>query len=119
MLMRRIGFFDKKARLLSIIFGSILLGIIGYIDKMTGREISFALFYLVAICYITWFAGRSPGVLASVASALISFFDEYTGVELMEHPIIVFWNTAGILGIFLIVTYVLSELKEVLRKKEK
>jgi len=118
MLMRLTGFFEKKARLGSIIIGFILLGIIGYIDKVTGREISFAIFYLIGICYITWFAGRLPGALASVASALICFFDEYTGTELIEQPIIPYWNAGGMLGIFLIVMYLLSELKEVLRKKE-
>jgi K+-sensing histidine kinase KdpD len=119
MLMNLKGFFEKKARLGSIILGSILLGIIGYIDKVTGREISFAVLYLIAICYITWFAGRLPGVMASIASALICFFDEYTGTELVEHPIIPYWNAGGMFGVFLIVTYLLSELKIVLSKKQK
>ncbi len=118
MLMHLKVFFEKKARLGSIILGSILLGIIGYLDKVTSREISFAIFYLIAICYITWFAGRLPGGLASVASALICFFDEYTDTKLIEQPIIPYWNAGGMLGIFLIVMYLLSELKEVLRKKE-
>jgi K+-sensing histidine kinase KdpD len=118
MLMHLIDFFEKKTRLGSFILGFILLGIIGYIDKVTGREISFAILYLIAICYITWFAGRLPGVLASIASALICFFDEYTGTELNEHPIIPYWNAGGMFGIFLVVTYLLSELKEVLRKKK-
>ncbi len=48
--------------------GFIILGVIGYIEEVTGREISFAILYLIAICYITWFAGRLPWILASVAS---------------------------------------------------
>ncbi len=47
---------------------SILLGVIGYRDEVTEREISFAILSLIAICYITWFAGRLPWILASVAS---------------------------------------------------
>ncbi len=117
--MRLNGFFEKKTRLASIILGSALVGIIGYIDSVTGREISYAVFYLIAVCYITWFAGRLPGVLASIASALICFFDEYTGTGLNEHPITPYWNAGGMLGIFLIVMYLLSEIKEVLRIKGK
>ncbi len=117
--MRLNGFFEKKTRLASIIIGSVLVGVIGYIDNVTGREISYAVFYLIAVCYITWFAGKLPGVLASIASALICFFDEYTGIGLNVHPITPYWNATGILGIFLVVMYLLSEIKEVMEIKEK
>ncbi len=112
------AFFEKKARLGSIVLGSILLGIIGYIDTVTSREISYAVLYLVAICYITWFAGRLPGMLASIASALICFFDEYTCPELIEHTLIPYWNAAGMLGIFLVASYLLSELQKGLIKRK-
>jgi len=113
------NFFEKKKRLWSIIFGFALVAIIGYIDTLTGREISYAVFYLIAICYITWFAGILPGILASIASALICFFDEYTGARVSEHPIFPYWNAGGMLGIYLIVLYLLSELKEILKVREK
>ncbi len=116
--MQLIEFFQKKARLGSIIIGSILLGIVGYADTVTGREISYAALYLLAISYITWFAGRLPGVLASIAAALICFFDEYTSPEHIDFSIIPFWNAGGIFGIFLIFTYLLSELKKVSMKKK-
>ncbi len=116
--MQLIEFFEKKARLGSIILGFILLGIVGYVDTVTSREISYAVLYLVAICYITWFAGKLPGVVASMAAALICFFDEYTAPEHIELSIVPYWNAGGMLGIFLIVTYLLSELKKILMKKQ-
>ncbi len=110
-------FFEKKSRLGSIVVGFILIGIIGYVDTVTSRQISFAILYLVAICYITWFAGRLPGAVASIASALICFFDEYTGAGPAENLIFVYWNAGGILGIFLIVSYLLSELQKTMKRK--
>jgi len=116
--MRVRQFMEKKTRFGAMVIGSALLGIIGYFDTVTSREISFAILYLVVICYITWFVGRSPGILASVASAMICFFDEYTGAELMENTLIPYWNAGGMLGIFLIVVYLLSESKVALKKKD-
>ena len=112
-------FFSKKSRLFSIIIGIILIGLVGYVDYVTGRDVSFAIFYLIPIGYITWFIGRQPGILASIASAMTWFFDEYTGTDLTTYPVIPYWNAAGMLGFFLVVTYLLAELKVVLEKEKK
>ena len=108
----------KKVRLGPITLGAILIGIIGYVDIVTDREISYTIFYVLAICYITWSVGILPGVLASFASALICFFDEYAGIEFIGNPIIPYCNACGMFAVFLIVVLLLSELKEFLRKKE-
>lgn len=113
------GFFKKKSRRFSIILGFILIAIVGYVDYVTGREVSFAIFYLIPIGLITWYTGRQPGVLASVASALTWFFDEYTGTDLSQYPAVPYWNAAGMLGFFLVVTYILAELKDAMRKEKK
>ncbi len=112
------GFFKKKSRILSIIAGFILIGIVGYVDYVTGREVSFAIFYLAPIGYITWYTGRLTGIMASAASALTWFFDEYTGTDLTLHPTIPYWNAAGMLGFFLAVTYILAELRDAVRKEK-
>jgi Domain of unknown function (DUF4118) len=111
-------FFAKKSRLFSIVLGFVLIGLVGYIDYVTGRDVSFAIFYLIPICYITWYTGRQPGILASIASAMTWFFDEYPGTDFSLHPLAPYWNAAGILGFFLVVTYLLGELKEVLEKEK-
>jgi diguanylate cyclase (GGDEF)-like protein len=113
------GFLKKKSRRFSIILGFILIGIVGYVDYVTGREVSFAIFYLLPIGLITWYTGRQPGVLASVASALTWFFDEYTGTDLSLYPAVPYWNAAGMLGFFLVVTYILAELKDAMQKEKK
>lgn len=113
------GFFKKKSRRFSLILGFILIGIVGYVDYATGREVSFAIFYLLPIGLITWYTGRQPGVLASVASALTWFFDEYTGTDLSRYPAVPYWNAVGMLGFFLVVTYILAELKDAMEKEKK
>ena len=116
--MKLTDFFAKKTRLFSIVLGFVLVGIVGIVDYLTGREFSFAIFYLIPIAFITWFTGRVPGILAAVASALTWFFDEYTGTDLAAYPAVPFWNAAVILGFFLVVSYILAELKDVLDKEQ-
>jgi diguanylate cyclase (GGDEF)-like protein len=57
--------------------------------------------------------------MASVASALTWFFDEYTGTDLSLYPAVPYWNAAGMLGFFLVVTYILAELKDAMLKEKK
>lgn len=102
-----------------MILGFILIGIVGFVDYVTGREVSFAIFYLLPIGLITWYTGRHPGMLASVASALTWFFDEYTGTDISQYPAVPYWNATGMLGFFLVVTYILAELKDAMQKEKK
>ena len=101
-----------------ITLGAILIGTIGYVDIVTDREISYTIFYILAICYITWSVGMFPGMLASFASALICFYDEYAGIEFIGNPIILYCNACGMFGVFVTVVILRSELKEFLREKE-
>jgi len=113
------GFYEKKARLWVTIIGFVMVGVIFYIDHLTDSEILSGVCYLAAVSYVTWFSGKLPGLLISVAGALSCFFNEYTGIDFVEHPIILYWNAGGMFGIFLVVTYILSEVKEVLGNRKK
>ena len=67
--------------------------IIGIADYLTGIDISLAIFYLLPISYVTWFAGRNEGVLLSVLAAMVSFAGDFifTG-RIYSHPGISYWN---------------------------
>jgi diguanylate cyclase (GGDEF)-like protein len=101
---------------LLVLLGFILIGIIGVLDFITG-EFPFSLFYLIPICLITWFTGRQPGILASIASALVWYFDQYTRIDITGYSSVPYWNTAVIFGFYLLVTYLLSLLKVALENE--
>ena len=42
-----------------LFIGLMLVGVVGYIDYVTGYEIGFSLFYLIPIVLVTCFAGGS------------------------------------------------------------
>lgn len=104
-------FFSQKSRLTLTIIGFLLLALVGGIDFVTGNQYSVAVFYLIPIGFITWFAGRIPGFLAAFAGALVWLFDEYTAVSTTVHPTVPFWNASMMFCFFLIVSYLLSELE--------
>jgi signal transduction histidine kinase len=98
--------------------GLVLVGLLGVADFATGHEISFAVFYLLPVCLVTWFAGRGRGILVSFASAVVWLIADSLVVHPpYSHPLIPFWNALVRLGFFLVTTFVLSALRNNLERR--
>ena len=54
-----------------LLLGLMLVGLIGYIDYVTGYEVGFSLFYLFPIVFVTWFADTLFGFVTATASAAV------------------------------------------------
>ncbi|MCL4490862.1 MAG: HAMP domain-containing histidine kinase [Nitrospirae bacterium] len=114
--------FAKQSKPLLTALGFVLVILIGGINYLTGPLFSSLVFYLVPVIFVTWFVGRSAGILISVASALMWVFVDMTAKPSYPHIIIPVWNLAEKLGIFLIVVYILlrlAEERELSRKLER
>ena len=46
-----------------------LVAAVGWVDYLTGFEVSVSLLYLIPIAFGTWVAGRSVGFVLALASA--------------------------------------------------
>ncbi len=92
---------------MSIIFVVLL----GTIDYLTGYEASFALFYLLPVSFVVWFAGKKAGFLISIIAAATWHLANSLAGELFSNPLIPYWNAATRLGFFVVVTFTLSRLK--------
>jgi diguanylate cyclase (GGDEF)-like protein len=96
----------------SILFGSVALVLVGVGDYFaTGKMLEFSVFFLVPISFFTWFLSRRAGLLACASSAAILL-----GVNLSSplHAInhrVSYWNTLVWLGFFLLITFVIAQLK--------
>ncbi len=91
-----------------------LVLLIGVIDYQTGYELSFSLFYLIPICLATWVAGRDMGLLVSILSACVWYVADALSGHVYSLPIISLWNTGMRLGFFVVVTFLLSDLRKTL-----
>lgn len=92
--------------------GVLFVGAMGFVDYFTGYEISFSLFYLAPIVAVTWFANRKLGLMISILSAVTWLVAEIAAGQKYSYPIIHLWNTLIRFGFFLIVTYLVSELRK-------
>lgn len=89
----------------------VAIGCVALAHHSVGGRVSFALLYLLPICFATWFVSLAAGVALSVAGALASFA---AGLRERSMPIpaeILTWNFAVDLGTFLAAVALLGVLK--------
>lgn len=116
--MSQLASLEKKSPVFWTTSGCIAIGVIGFADAMTGSELAFALFYLVPIFLVTWFAGRTPGYVLSIIATIAWYTADVMGGQTYSSAGIGYWNAAVRLGIFLMVPYLLPALKAVERERE-
>lgn len=94
----------------SVIHSALGLGVIGFLDYITGPEIGFSIFYVMPIFAITWRLGLSAGMALSGASAIVWSFVDFLGRPEMSRWSAV-WNV--FVGFILLVsfTYLVSRIK--------
>lgn len=106
--MRIADFLDKQSKTNVTLFVGILVAIVGYIDYITGVEMSFSIFYLIPVSLAAWFLGRRAGLMTSAFSSVIWLTADLVTNSTYSHPAIPYWNAAVGFGLFIIVTYALS-----------
>ncbi len=95
----------------------VLVLFLGVTDYLTGEELSFSIFYLIPILFITWKVGRTAGILISIASAITWYISD-TSTAHYSHFLIPFWNSFVRLSFFLIASYLLSWIRIELNKEK-
>lgn len=84
---------------------------VGWVDYLTGEELSVSILYLVPICLCTWRVSRRCGLVTAWASAIAWLVADLAVSERQGHPLVPYWNDAVLLGIFAVVVYLLSALR--------
>jgi C4-dicarboxylate-specific signal transduction histidine kinase len=93
----------------------LLLGLIttvGWVDYLTGLELSVSLLYLIPITIGTWVAGRSIGNIVALASAGIWLGADFLARHTYGHWLVPVWNTLTLAISFLVVAALLASLRE-------
>ena len=102
---------SKQNAIFFLMSGLFLVVVLGIIDKITGSEISFSIFYLIPIIFVTWFSDRWVGIFVSGASAMAWLMADLMVGQIYSLWIIPYWNSIMRFGIFLVNVYLLSKLK--------
>lgn len=95
-----------------IIAAILLVAAIGIIDAITGKEISFSILYLIPATFVTWYADKRSGIfIAALSVGVWLLADAYTGV-VYSNVFIHLWNGLSRFGIYLIIIYLETYIKE-------
>ena len=113
-----LAYLKKRSAIFWMTAGFSLAFGIGVVDVLTGSELSLSLFYLIPVVIVTWFLGKTYGLVISVACAIAWFVADVLGGSSYSHPAIRLWNAAIRLGYFISVTWLLPALKALGREKE-
>ncbi len=81
---------NRLSRTAWLVLGLICIGVVGYVDIMTGYEVGFSLFYLIPIALVSWFGGSPLGLTIAMAGAVMwGVADVLAGAKYSSHWILV------------------------------
>lgn len=89
----------------------VLMLLLGIVDFLTGFEISFAVFYVVPVALVAWFASQRAAFLTSIASAAIWQGANSLAGEQFAAVWIPLWNASTRLGFFLVIAFLIVRLR--------
>ncbi len=115
MLMRLLNYLEQKSRwfLLAVLFLFILL--LGLIDELTGKSLSFAVFYLFPVALAAWSLGRRTAMGFSLLSALVWMEANLTDGQ---RNWITLLDVISRLIFFLIISFLVAALRASLEKEK-
>ncbi len=96
----------------------ILVVIITSIDFYIKIDLGISIFYLFPIALVTWYGSRKIGIIFSVICSLCWWWAE-TNISQNSQLWLEQWNATVRLSFFIIVTYLLSELKTAYEREKK
>ena len=107
---------EKLNKPLITFVGFVFVGIIGYIDYLTGYEYAFSVFYVLPISFVAWTSNQGFGYAASIISAIVWIVADVASGQYYSDPRIPIWNTLIRLAFFIIITFLISSLKSTMQQ---
>jgi diguanylate cyclase (GGDEF)-like protein len=92
----------------------ILVAVIGATDRSTGYELSASIFYLLPLSVTAWYVGARAGFAMCLLAAATWLLVDYTSGHQYTYFAVPFWNAGVRLGFFVIVAYLLVNLRNAL-----
>jgi signal transduction histidine kinase len=103
----------------NIVFVSVgLLVLIGIVDYITGFEILFSVFYLVAVGLAAWYVGRGFGLVMSFLSVVVWIGGDLAAGAHYRSPFIPIWNALILMAFYFIVVWLVTSLRSLQRDLE-
>jgi signal transduction histidine kinase len=108
--------FERKSRTLIGATTLAVVTIVGLIDYQTGGELSFSVFYLLAVGLATWFVGKSFAVFVSFLSVAVSLAGDLAVGQRYSSPLVPWWNASIVLVVYFVIVWLLAKLRAFYRE---
>ena len=96
---------------IKVSIGVIIISMVGIIDYYTTSEISFSIFYLVPISFVTWYVGRPFGIGFAALAAIIWFYMDKLGIHMYSNDAVPYWNALVRFGFFMTTVLLIAKVK--------
>jgi len=90
---------------------------LGFIDFITGFELSFSFFYLIPVSMVAWAVNKNTGLVISVISSIVWLTSNLLSGRVYSSVAIGAWNTLLRFGFYGVVTILLAELRVLLEEE--
>ncbi len=106
------GLIKFSYRWLWILISMIFVLLLGYIDFITGYEISLSIFYLLPISLLAWYSGRRDAYFISILSGIVLMIADFKSDDYDMPYSIAAWNTTAAVLYYLLISYFLSTIRK-------
>ena len=89
--------------------------LIGWLDYSTGYELSMSVFYLGPVALAAWYGRRWTGIAVAIFSSVSWYFVDSAAGHQYSYPGIAVWNALVRLGSYIVISLLLTALRESLR----
>ena len=96
----------------------LMVVIVGFVDYATNPDISFSVFYLLALGMAAWFVGRRFAYFISVFCVTVSLAGDLVRGSRYSSLLMPFWNAAIVLAFYLVVVWLLARLRSLNKELE-
>lgn len=103
---------------LTMTIGILLVGIVGWLDYVTGYEFSFSLFYLFPVFLVTWSTSKRYGSITALLSAVVWLLADVMAGNTYSHPFLYYWSMFIRFGFYIIVVFLLSTVQRSLEHEK-
>jgi len=96
----------------------LLLGVLGYLDYITGYEMSFFVFYSVPVGVAAWWLGRWPAIGAALAATVTWLLADFLCGAKCSSPFFYYWNSTIHFLAFMINAVTIAKIKSDLDRRQ-
>lgn len=109
---------ENRSRFTLIALAFVIIAAIGWVDYLTGHELSFSVFYLFGVALAAWFVGKEFGSLISVLSVGVWVIGDFASGAHFSNWVVPIWNAVVLLTFYLVVVWLLANLRSLYRNLE-